>query len=143
MWKKLVFPLTWWKKESLAYRWYCIRTFPRDCVHGIKNLIAWFPIIWADRDWDWEYISYLLQFKLKKMSRAFRKGGMDVRSEENAEEMMEVWYHLRALEDEVPPARLDGRPLTQEDHAKWDKRLRNHQTRAFYIMGTKLRRWWD
>lgn len=143
VWKKLVSPLIWIWDRPWPYWWYNTRTFPRDCVRGIKNLIVWFPIIWADRDWDWQFISDMLQFKLKRMSKAFREGGFAVDSDDNAEEMMEVWYHLRALEDDIPPRRLDGRPLTQEDYANWNKKLRDHQTKAFYIMGTRMRYWWD
>lgn len=36
---------------------------------GIKNLIDWFPIIWRDRDYDYGYLLYILQHKLKRMQQ--------------------------------------------------------------------------
>jgi hypothetical protein len=33
---------------------------------GLKNLFAWFPIVWKDRDWDKHYIMEMLIFKLKR-----------------------------------------------------------------------------
>lgn len=44
-----------------------IRIFFRDIYCGIKNLIYYFPVIWRDRYWDYEYLLALLQYKLVQM----------------------------------------------------------------------------
>lgn len=143
MLKKLASPLTWIKNRPWPMWLYNMRSFPRDVKLGIRNLIIWLPIIWRDRDWDWQFLSEIMQFKLRNMSRFFRALGCTEDSEDRAEEMMEVWGHLRALEDDLPPAKLNGLPNTQEDYVAWEKKLKDHQTKAFYIMGTRMRYWWD
>ena len=40
---------------------------------GIKNLIAWFPIIWNDRQWDFEYFYILMHRKLILMEKYHEK----------------------------------------------------------------------
>lgn len=37
---------------------------------GVRNLIAWFPIIWRDRDWDYHYLLEMLAFKLRRISKS-------------------------------------------------------------------------
>jgi hypothetical protein len=34
---------------------------------SIKQLIAWFPIIWETRDWDRDYLLEMMEFKMKRM----------------------------------------------------------------------------
>ena len=43
-----------------------IRIPIRNFQVGLKNLFAWFPIVWKDRDWDKHYIMEMLIFKLKR-----------------------------------------------------------------------------
>ena len=38
----------------------------REFITGIKNLWAWFPIIWKDRDWDGWFIYQIIEFKLTR-----------------------------------------------------------------------------
>jgi len=38
---------------------------------GIENLIVWFPIIWKDRDFDYNYLLYIIIFKTKNMVSFF------------------------------------------------------------------------
>lgn len=36
---------------------------------GLRNLRRWFPIVWADRDYDWMFLIVILKFKIKNMQR--------------------------------------------------------------------------
>jgi len=38
---------------------------------GIKNLIAWFPVIWKDRQWDYMYLLRIINKKLELMLKDF------------------------------------------------------------------------
>jgi hypothetical protein len=53
-------PILWWRHEGRYYH--------KDIYRGIKNLIAWFPVIWKDRNWDHCYIYKVLQFKLEQQA---------------------------------------------------------------------------
>lgn len=46
--------------------WYNIK-------YGTINLIQWLPIIWKDRDYDHYFLMRLLEFKLNKMGKSFKK----------------------------------------------------------------------
>ena len=37
----------------------------------ISNCIKWFPVIWKDNDWDYEYFLLIIKFKLKQMLKFY------------------------------------------------------------------------
>lgn len=53
-----------------------IRIFFRDIICGIKNLFYYFPVIWNDRYWDYEYLLVLLEHKLQQMREGLIKNGI-------------------------------------------------------------------
>lgn len=53
-----------------------IRIFFRDIICGIKNLFYYFPVIWNDRYWDYEYLLVLLEYKLQQMREGLIKNGI-------------------------------------------------------------------
>lgn len=38
---------------------------------GIRNLIRWTPIIWRDRDFDWDYLARIMERKMTWMADRF------------------------------------------------------------------------
>ncbi len=46
--------------------------------YGITNLIKWFPVIWMDRDWDYQYFYKITRKKLKGMENLHRFHGHHV-----------------------------------------------------------------
>jgi hypothetical protein len=70
-----------WDFSEFGFKHSCWQLW-RDFIHpircikyGIENLVAWFPMIWTDRDWDHNYASHMLVFKLKRMVKLFKKYG--------------------------------------------------------------------
>ena len=57
-----------WQEEfiiNIEYIYSTIRIFFRDIQNGIKNICYYFPVIWKDRYWDFEYFFLeLLRYKL-------------------------------------------------------------------------------
>jgi predicted DNA-binding ribbon-helix-helix protein len=41
----------------------------KNFKQGLTNLYKWLPVIWKDRDWDYNYVFNILKFKLKEMSK--------------------------------------------------------------------------
>ena len=73
----------------------------RQIWRSIKNIIAWFPIIWRDRDWDSWYIYEILGFKLRRMEKNIREYGHAMESENIADQIKEVVVGLdRLIEDD-------------------------------------------
>jgi len=48
--------------------WYYIR----QIFQSLNNLIVWFPIIWNDRQWDDDYILFILRKKFIMMESFYR-----------------------------------------------------------------------
>jgi len=60
----------------------------REFITGIKNLWAWFPIIWKDRDWDGWFIYQIIEFKLTRQSKYIGKMDRHVRAQKDARDML-------------------------------------------------------
>lgn len=95
-------------------------------ARGIKNLIIWFPIIWKDRQWDHGFLFVMLHKKLTLMEKFFRKDGIHVDHEKDADKIKFAIKVLdRIIKDEyyinahIPHRRKYGEPnfkwLDEED----------------------------
>jgi hypothetical protein len=47
-----------------------IRHFFIHIRESVKQLVAWFPIIWNTRDWDREYLLEIMEFKMQRIYNA-------------------------------------------------------------------------
>ena len=61
--------------------------FRYDITAGVKNLIRWFPVIWKDRNWDYNFIYMILKYKLHLMEKNIRNYGHHVRAEQDADKI--------------------------------------------------------
>jgi hypothetical protein len=59
----------------------------RNIKYGIKNLIKWTPIVWKDRDYDYQSLLEMMKFKLENMEDFFRRKGFAIDAEKRADEM--------------------------------------------------------
>ena len=48
-----------------------LKVFFYDVKYGIKNLFAYFKLIWEDRDWDFMYFEKMLLFKLNRIKNNY------------------------------------------------------------------------
>ena len=75
-----------------------MRDFFRNIRFFFHNLIYWLPILWSDRDWDYNYLLRVLIHKLNGMERLFREHGRLETSEEVANEIQSVVHDLSIVE---------------------------------------------
>lgn len=88
----------------------------RNFKVGILNLIKWFPIIWNDRDWDYNYLLILLKFKLENMSYRLYTDDISTVCRKNSKKIDKAVKILsRMIEDEY-----DSNHLKDHDK-KWGK----------------------
>lgn len=92
--------LSVWNRIYLFWR-YDLRHLPSRFILGIKNLIEWFPIIWEDRDYDSQYLMYLMKFKIEKMSKAQGLVNSHVSTKRNVEIMNTVVRLIDKVVDET------------------------------------------
>lgn len=76
------FPYKWTYRPwaNIMHLWYSF-------IYGMHNLFRYFPVIWKDRNWDNEYLTDLLEFKLRSMAADFDRFGNHVGSEQDATKM--------------------------------------------------------
>lgn len=65
-----------------------LKSFYCNFKQGIKNIIKWTPLIWNDRDYDWNYLMRMLEKKLRSMSELHKSHGYAESSEVTAEELL-------------------------------------------------------
>lgn len=99
----------------------------RNFYHFLCDLIAWLPIIWHDRDWDYAYLYRIMAFKLRRMQRLMETYGYHVTSERDAVDMKVCAHILERLAEGDP--RIWGR-----EHA--------HLELFAKIFVRKSMRWW-
>ena len=62
-----------------------MRIFFIKTWESVKQLIAWFPIIWNTRDWDRDYLLEIMEFKMNRMYDAL--SGEDAVGEQAVEDL--------------------------------------------------------
>lgn len=64
-----------------------ISTIYYNIKNGIKNLMIYTPVIWKDRNWDYDYFHILMRFKLSRMEKLHREDGNAEDSEKYADDI--------------------------------------------------------
>jgi hypothetical protein len=127
-------PYRWSRRplKNLSHIWYGV-------TRGVGNLWRWLPIIWHDKDWDWEPLAEMMEFKLRRMARVIGNGST-ASGPRDAKDMLicaEILKRLRADEYHGDPPYERSRLLLEESQAADEQRLLGK------IIGTKMRGWWD
>ncbi len=78
--------ITPWPYRPQAFLSPFINTI-RSVFYGIRNLIYWFPLIWQDRNYHYQYLFRILRHKLFDMEHMLRKEGLAVDSEHSARQL--------------------------------------------------------
>lgn len=122
----------------IRYKW-------RSFKWGIRNLWRWFPVVWADRDWDYDYLLMMMEKKFDFMVEA-SEGWCSVSSEKYRREMMICRRVIRRIrkEDYKGIVEVFGRSRKAEK-AAWklqDKQMRD-DLRLFGKTFVKVQSWWD
>lgn len=100
-------------------------------VNGVKNLITWLPIIWADRDWDYMYLLFILDKKLETMSKHHKKGHL-VDSKETQQTLDELRETIsRILDGDYEAEAFSG----QEELLEKQKITFTEQDNGDYLVG--------
>ncbi len=96
----------WWKydfKDDLMHRFpilYRMETYYYNIRNGIRNIIDWLPVVWKDRDYDQNYIYYVLKYKLTKQADHFEKYGITLHNDEIVKQIRLTVVFIDLLIDE-------------------------------------------
>jgi hypothetical protein len=67
--------------------------------HRISNIIRWFPVIWSDNDWDFQYFYDILAFKIENMLKYYDKSA--ILCEEDKQEIVKDLLRCSQLLDKL------------------------------------------
>lgn len=121
------------------YRLYRIIDFFRyNIPYGVRNLIAWFPLIWSDRNWDWVFLARIMEFKLRRMSEHSRKYACHVGAGRDARDMLICAKLLQTIIDDDC-----GDCVGRDGILAHEERMAKSQLLLGKIIGKRMRYWWD
>jgi len=118
-------------KFEIKYFWDNSIIFPLNQIKtGIKNLWIWFPIIWKDRWYDYDYIINIIRFKLLQTAKNWDKAHY-CESEKEQDFLYEIVEFIDDLE------KLEEESLSLEDEKKIDLMYQELGKRLFDIQEVK------
>lgn len=153
--------LTWKDKIEVffGHHWSNVRIFYFSIINGIKNILYYLPVIWKDRDWDYEFTLDLLKAKLIKQRNYFKKSNLVVETPQMIEQINNT---LQAIDDfgnyfEVCEDSSQGllkeiqdildchkqEPLVQNFFTKAEKVKQDRWCKIFDTMKDNMQGWWD
>lgn len=100
-------------------------------IRGIKNLIRWIPIIWDDEDWDWVYLSLIMEAKMIWMAKHFKDHNIVTDSENMSKELLICVEAMKRMRDSNLKSKY------------WYQQEEECQRLLGKIIGRKFRCWWD
>ncbi len=119
---------------------------------GIRNLIRWFPIIWRDADWDWEFLARIMETKLRWMADHHERCGVALGRARDIRQMRVCTELLRRMQaDEYfVHAGYDPETWNTLSHSraraiiKHSDAVSAHDGRYLgLLLGKHMRKWWD
>jgi hypothetical protein len=77
-------------------------TWPfRECYKRLQHCMTWLPIIWNDKDWDYNYLLIMMHKKFSSMAEYSETHGHLMCSEKNAKEMRYLAHILKRFIDDT------------------------------------------
>ena len=68
--QKKLYTAGYWVLETFLYSW--LQPL-EQAYYNTKRIIKWLPVLWKDREWDYEYLFDVLKFKIKLMKEHHEK----------------------------------------------------------------------
>lgn len=115
-----------------------------DLRKGISNVFRWIPIIWLDRDWDWEHLNTILIYKFERMAKSIERGPAKDRTEKAKELRICAELCRRMGKDEYAENLEMFRPQRDTYWAKhWTMMAKQDQDMLGKLIGKYYMSWWD
>lgn len=127
-----------------------VKIFIREIKIGVSNLVKWFPVIWNDRQWDYEYVYIILKKKLGLMENYFKYG------QTTSEDAVKCSNEIKQAVALIERLMEDDYMIPQEEYKKLNSykekgeafthsiALRNKDKDELYnLLKNNLENWWD
>jgi hypothetical protein len=135
---------TRWQRIKDSIRWDVldkIETFCYDLKYFIKDIFIYAPMLWKNREYDYEHLISFMIFKLKRMERLHRVNGHLECSIETADEIKTFIARLERL--------LTWEEFIDYDNLDTDAYIRLMQAQeqeykdVFRDLGERIQSFWD
>jgi len=131
----------------------------KNIIQGIKNLIAYFNLVWNDRDFDYGFTLEFLKFKLEKQRDYFKKSQI---TEDNGEieqieevivlldRMLEGYYETECelfeckdylTVEDIEKLNTDNRQMTDLTYRILAQE--KNDLEVFNKLSKNIKGWWD
>lgn len=129
----------------------------------IQTILAWLPILWRDRDWDYAFLLRIIEFKISRMRRHHLK-----HSHAGKREIHRITHHMRTcelllkrlqndeyleaedypranrtIEDLIRPWSDDEIKIAKYAIKRAELRRRHEEELLFRILRRHYKTWWD
>lgn len=115
-----------------------------DAWCGIKNVVRWTPVIWFDADFDHDYLSEILEYKFRRMSKKIG-GGPTLSRGRKARELAICALLCKRMREDVYYANAKKR--YPERGTAWAKMIESLAKQDQQMLGRMIakhyRSWWD
>ena len=161
-WYHVPYQTTLWYEDiivSLCAFYDKIKSHLRSFIIGVKNIVEYIPIIYKDRDWDYEFILDIVKYKLERTRDRIKEDNIIVDTDKIVEEINTQIKLIDNYRNNNELYELSHQSLvkkianakTQENKDKYIKQyytnMYKEEDRAwckiFDYMKEHMRAWWD
>lgn len=110
-------------RTRLSHLWRAVREAVSDRPRPLRllyrrtcRLLDWFPLIWADEDWDYDYFLRIVRKKLTRMAACIEANQIITDADQVARQIREVVEHIDNFRDS---SRAIPSPFTPEEDERW------------------------
>src|SRR5258708_1200808 len=130
-----------YKKYSTSW-WRFWLQLPRDLVDCVVRVIDYMPLLWDDRDWDYNCALRFLRFKLLRLRKHMEKHAIIAHAEDVIAELARVDVLLRNVIEEDPDDEWLNHYYQWDSHIKafGDCKNRREHTRTLHLSHSREER---
>ena len=134
---------------GVPYRWRPRTVWPNllsiwhDLYYGVYNLWRWAPVVWGDRDFDWEFLAKIMETKLRWMADNTQYWHV-ARAQRDRKQMLVCAALVKRLRDDHYFRNSAIRFGRTSDGAVRATNRRKEDLRYLGVfIGKYLNKWWD
>lgn len=126
---------TLWEEFCFEVSHICdtIRIFFRNIYYGIQNLVYYFPTIWEDRHWDYEYCIDLIEKKLIQMRNGIRKDNILAETNKVCKEIDDTLYLIQVYKNASDFYEMSQQDLLQQIKDEKDCKKKEELVQEYYV----------
>jgi len=104
------------KFRNFLYKFYKIGEPLVIFIEFMERLIAWTPILWKDKDWDYSYLLTMMQFKMNRMSKCIEDNAFILADKRVGKQLRYASFLIDLIKDP------DNHPRVREMYADIEKK---------------------